>query len=182
MGVDDRGEVGGGVRGDGGEIATLVLESALGLGGVGVGEGVEVIDESSQAQHVVVHVDEPFEGGCGDAVDDLLAVALQHRERGAQLVGEIGDDVASGGLVGLQPLGHVIERSGEFTQFTGCVVMARPSGRVTPADEAGGVGDPSQRADDASAERHRDQGGHHGGSERAEQDRSTEGVTDMALS
>ena len=83
MGVDHRGQVLGDVGGDLGEVARFLAEPLLGPGGVRVGEGVEIVDEAAEPEEVVVHVDKSFEGGFGDAVDDLFAVALQDGERGS---------------------------------------------------------------------------------------------------
>ena len=68
---------------------------------------------------------------------------------------EVGDDVASCSVGGFEPVGHVVEGSGKLAELAGHVVMADPSARVAVADEMRGVGDSSERADDASAERHR---------------------------
>ena len=94
---------------------------------------------------------------------------------------EVGDDVASCSVGGFEPVGHVVEGSGELAELAGRVVMADAGARIAEADEMRCVGDSSERADDASTERDRDHRRHHGGGERAEEHGAAERVADVAF-
>lgn len=71
------------------EITGLMVEIGARRDRVGICERAEIIDEPAQPQHVVVHLDGPVQAGSGDAVDHLLAVALQQGEWGPQFVGDV---------------------------------------------------------------------------------------------
>ena len=69
-----------------------------------------------------------------------LEVALQVRQRGPQLVGGVGDEVAAHLLLLLERGGHLVERVGEAGELLR--PLARDAGRVVA------VGDPPGRATD----------------------------------
>ena len=75
--------------------------------------------------------------GRDDAVAQRLEVALQVRQRRAQLVRRVGDEVAAHRLLALEAGGHLVERIGQAGELLGA--LARDAGRVVA------LGDPPGR-------------------------------------
>ena len=74
-----------------------------------------------------------------DAVDERLDVALDHRQRGAQLVADVGQQRAALALVGLEPGGHRVEAAGQLEQ------LGRPAIRLLDPDRVVAGLDPARR-------------------------------------
>jgi hypothetical protein len=56
--------------------------------------------------------------GCAHAIKLSLDLALQNRERVAQLMGDIGQESAAVLAAGSEPRRHVVERGSEQTQLS----------------------------------------------------------------
>ena len=85
----------GGAGSDLGEVAPFDGDVRAGERGIGFGERAEVVDQAAKPEHVIMHLDEVLHRGFGDAIDDLLAPALQKCERGPQFMGDISGEVAA---------------------------------------------------------------------------------------
>ncbi len=64
--------------------------------------------------------------------------ALDRRHRRAQLVGDVGEELALAGVGGLQPLGHAVERLAQAAQLV--VGLAHPRVEAAARDRLGAVG------------------------------------------
>ena len=58
-------------------------------------------------------------GGFVDAVEQGLGVALQDGERGAQLVGNVSEQVAAELVLAIEVVGHFVEGVGEAAELAG---------------------------------------------------------------
>ena len=56
-------------------------------------------------------------GRMAEPVQQGLVPGLQHRDRGAQLMRDVGDQVTAQLLLPIHRVGHVVERDGKFTQL-----------------------------------------------------------------
>lgn len=88
-------------------------------GGIGRSEGLEIADEPGQPCHLPVQRRQRGLVRGHDAVEHRLGIALQDGQRGPQLVGHIGHDVATAPASRLQPICHVIEGRRQLAQLAG---------------------------------------------------------------
>ena len=117
-------------------------------GGVGGRQGLQVADHARQPQHLVAQRGQLVRGGLGDPVEQCLVPGLQHRDRGAQLVGDVGDQVPAQLFLPVPRVGHLVERGRQFAQLAGRGHLADPGGAL-PAPHGPGHGDdPLHRAGD----------------------------------
>ena len=68
------------------------------------------------------------------------------RERGAQLVGGVGDEPLLALERGLEPAEHLVERLGQFAELVAGAAQRDPRREVVFRRGAGGRGDPVHRA------------------------------------
>src|SRR3546814_6536851 len=64
-------------------------------------------------QHFVVQRGERCLVRCQDAVDERLGGALEDGQRGSDLVGDVGDELAAQAVLLVDGSGHPVERGGE---------------------------------------------------------------------
>ena len=140
-------------RGDLGEVDGCAVQAHG--GGVGGDHRVEVADQGVEAQDFVVQRAELF-GCCGLAeVLELFERAAQHGDRGAQLVAQVGDEVAAQALLVVKAVGHLVEGVRELDELARGARGAGAGAAV--AGGQAGDGDPQlpQRARRACAKRGR---------------------------
>ncbi len=77
------------------------------------GQGPEVVHEPSEDPGLFQDRPEMDLVGRVDAIEDRLDVALDDGERRPELVGHVGEQAASLGLIRLEPCGHRVEAAGE---------------------------------------------------------------------
>ena len=80
----------------GGEVGQVAgLAGQVQGGGVSGGQVLQVANHPRQPQHLIAQRAEFGRGGLGNTVQQRLMPGLQHRDRGAQLMGDSGDEVAA---------------------------------------------------------------------------------------
>lgn len=99
-------------RGDLRQIACLHAE--LQSGGFRGGEGLQVLNHPAQPDRLFVQGGSLLRGVWPEAVEQRLRVGLQDRDRGAQLVGDVGDQVPPQLLLGSQSISHLVKGVGQF--------------------------------------------------------------------
>ncbi len=110
------------------------------------GEGAQVVDEARQQSGLIEDRSQVLRVRGIDAVEDPLEVALDHRQRRAQLMADVSEEMLARRLVGLEARAHGIECARQRAQLLGTAFGDPP--REVPALDALG------RADQV-AERHR---------------------------
>ena len=105
-------------------------------GGVAFGQRVERTRQPDQPIGLLVErlVGRPVRRD--DAVAQRLEIALQVRQRRAELVRGVGDEVAAHRLLPLEAGGHLVERVGERGELLGA--FARDAGRVVALGDRAG--------------------------------------------
>ncbi len=81
------------------------------------GEVEQLHDQTAEPLDLGEHREEGVRVGGGDPVDDVLERRLQRGERGAQLVADVGDEVAAHPVRLAELRGHPVERPGEATDL-----------------------------------------------------------------
>ena len=114
--------------------------------------GLKVADHARQAQHLVAQRGELVRGGLGGTVGQCLVAGLQDRDRGAQLVGDVGDQVAAQLLLPVQGVGHLVERGRQLTYLTGRSDRADPGGALATSHRPGHGDDLLDRAGDPAGD------------------------------
>ena len=77
--------------------------------GVTEGQRAQVLDEPIERAGLLEEQQEVGVVARVDAVELGLDLGLQHGQRRAQLVGDVGQEPAAGVLRGVEPAGHVVE-------------------------------------------------------------------------
>ena len=135
-------------------------------GGVGGGQRLQVAHHAGQPEHLVAQRAELGRGGFGHAVEQRLVARLQDGDRGAQLVGDVGDQVAADLLLPVQGAGHLVEGGGQLAQLAGRADLADPGGAVPGRHGPGHRDQPDDRAGDPPGHgepgQQREQGGQPG--------------------
>ena len=148
---------------------------------LGVRERVEVLDEPTEPQHLLVQRGEPRGRRFGDLVDQLLEVALQDRERGADLVREVAHQAPARAALTLERLRHLVERVARALRAprvpTGLCSCAEVAGLQPPRSG----GEPTQRRGDPPADERRAKQRDHDRDRRPEQHRAEQLVAEHAL-
>ena len=76
---------------------------------LGRGQRLQVIDHPAQPQYLLVQRGGLLGGVRHDPVQQRLGVGLQHRDRGPQLMGDVGDEITPQLLLGAEGVGHLVE-------------------------------------------------------------------------
>ena len=100
-------------------------------GGIGRGQRLQVVHHPGQPQYLVPERGQLGRGGLGQAVQQCLVPGLQDRHRGAQLVRDVGHQVAAKLLLPVQGAGHLVEGDGQLAQLTRRPDAAGPGRAVT---------------------------------------------------
>ena len=117
-------------------------------GGVGGGQVLQVADHAGQPQHLIAQRRQLVRGGLGDPVEQGLVPGLQDRDRGAQLVRDVGDQVAAQLVLPVQGVGHLVERGGQLAQLGRAGDRADPGGAFAASHGPGYRDDPLHRPGD----------------------------------
>ena len=143
-----RGQRSHGVAHHGAELDRLRVQDEL--AGVAGGQRAEVLDEAVERAGLVKQQVEALVVARVDAVELQLYLPLQHGERRAQLVGDIGQEALTGALGCVEPGGHVVEGVAERAHRPRSVRVdagwrtrpprcaRRPRASCSPAGPAGG--------------------------------------------
>ena len=137
--------------------------------GLQLGEIQQVVDQAGQALCLVdddLHI---FRGVLSGQVPHHLAIALNHGQRRAQVVRDVGQQVPPQALHLRELLGGVVQGAGQFPHLPGAPLL-KADGVIPPAQHLGalvhgcqGAGNPpgdEQGQRHAQRRRHRRQGGH----------------------
>ena len=120
----------GGLR-DGGEITRDERElQGSSLRGC---EPLQVIDHAGQAQHLVTQRRQVLGRGLGHAVEHGFMTRLQDGDRRAQLVRDIGDQVAPHSVLFVTRVGHMVECLGQFPDLAESGHVAGAGAQLAPA-------------------------------------------------
>ena len=84
----------------------------------------------------------------GHPVQQRLVPGLQHRDRGAQLVRDVGDQIPAQLLLPVHRAGHLIEGGRQLAQLTGRADLADARGAVSARHRPGHRDQPGDRAGD----------------------------------
>ncbi len=120
----------------------------LQAGGVGRGQVLQVGDHARQSQHLIAQRGQLVRGGLGEPVQQCLVPGLQHRNRCAQLMRHVGDQIAAQLLLTVHSVGHLVERGGQFAQLAGAGYLADPGGALPTAHRPGNRDELLDRAGD----------------------------------
>ena len=140
-----------------------MFSGAVGGGGDEVGDGVGLTVQGEPAffggghvGDVIGQVGEPLglvgehvshvAGEVGDSVEDALVVYGQGGDRGAQFVGQVGQQTSAGVFDGFQALRHGVECPGQGVQFGHRTHGGYPPVIVTAGELPSGVGELVQRS------------------------------------
>ena len=147
------------------------------LAGVDPGEVEQVADQTGHPLALVERGAEGHRVGLGDAVGEVLEEGVEGGERGAQLVADVGDQLAALAVDGGELLGHPVERVGELADL---VPRRRrdPDVVVTRRHPAGGDRHLAQRRGHADREQLGDRERERDGHRDAEPDRHSPGLAD----
>ncbi len=128
-------ELPGQAVGRGGGQAGQVAGAAGQVQGGGGGQGLQVADHAGQPQHLIAQRRQLIRGRLGDPVEQGLVPGLQDGDRGAQLVGDVGHQVAAQLVLPVARIGHLVERGGQLAQLAQRDDVADPGGasRATAA-------------------------------------------------
>ena len=144
-------QAGDGVVGQVGQVAAVLRQ--VQRRGVGGCKGLQVVDHVRQPQHLVAQRGQLFRGGLGNPVQHGLMPGLQHRDRGAELMGHVGDQIPAQLLLAGQRVGHLIEGGRQLAQLGWRGDPADPGGAL-PAPHGPRHGDdPLDRAGDPPGHR-----------------------------
>jgi hypothetical protein len=119
-----------------------------GEAGLAVRQGEQRVDElmllGAGCQDPLVSGAERLDGGTGVGEGDLADNPLA-RQRGAQFMRGVGDELALGGKGGLQACQQTIDGVGEFGELVAGAGEGQPLAQAGGGDLAGGRGDGAQR-------------------------------------
>ena len=104
-------------------------------------------------------------GRAGGVVQHDVDGRAHDRERGAQLMGGVGDEALLALERGLEPVEHLVEGLGQFVEFVAGAAQRDPRRQVVLRGGAGGCGDPvhrAQRAPGGDPAEDRSEGDDHG--------------------
>src|SRR5918996_1634078 len=100
-------------------------------------EGLEVVEQAGHHPALLEHRLKVRPVGVVHAIEDPLHVAADHRQRCAELVGQVGQEVPPLVLRGSQPLRHLVEGPAQPPRLppmtSGCRCSAVPLPRSSPA-------------------------------------------------
>ena len=88
-----------------------------------------------------------------DIVQNGLQIALDDGERGAEFVGDIGEQVLTQDFGLLQLIRHLVERLGDIPDFLGAADL-NPAGEIALPDGAGGVRQFGEGRGEVATEQH----------------------------
>ena len=126
------------VRGGGRDLRQVASpQRQLEGGGLGGGKGLQVTDHAGQPQHLVPKGGQLARRGLRHAVEQRLVAGLQDRDRGPQLVGDVGDQSPAQLLLPVKRVGHLVEGGRQLAQLTRCRDLPDPGGAVAPAHRPG---------------------------------------------
>ena len=118
------------------------------VGGIRRGQRLQVADHTGQPQHLVAQRSQLVGGWLGHPVQQRLVPGLQHRDRGAQLVCDVGDQIPAQLLLPVHRAGHLIEGGRQLAQLTRRADLAGPRGAVAGRHRPGHRDQPGDRAGD----------------------------------
>ena len=117
-------------------------------------------------------------------VGDTLKVAVDGGQRGAQLVGEVGQQPLALLFGGLQGFGHGVEGTAEHGQLVAGAALGHSGGVAAVGDALGGAGQRADRAYDPPCQKgaHPDRGEQrdHGASAQGHQHRNGQAFVEVA--
>jgi len=165
----------------GGDVGQIAAAQAQLQGGrVGGGQGLQFADHAGQPQHLVTQRRQLVRGRLGDPVEQGLVARLQDRDGSAQLVGDVGDQVAAELVLPVPGVGHLVERGGQLAQFAGRGDGADPGGALAAPHGPGHRDDPLHRPGDPAghgqAGEQREDRGQPGGAEDGPQQVGLQGM------
>ena len=142
---------GGGGRADRGEVdGLLAVEAAL-----AAGEREQRFDQTflllADGEELLAGVPVGVDAGVGIAEGELEQGALEG-ERGAQLVGGVGDELSLRLEGGFEPAEQSVDGGAELLELVVGSFEVEPAVEVAGGDVAGGVGDGAQRAQSAAGD------------------------------
>ncbi len=164
---------------DVGEVDSFALEPELrGFGGC---ERLDVLNDPREPKHLLMQRAQPLGRRLADPVDQLLELTLRDRERGSQLVRDVGRERPPQRVLALDRLSHPVKRARELTQLRRLTDTPRPRRAIARRDRPRRPGDLAQRQRDPPRDEQSDHGGERGGERAAPQDRSPQRVTNLLL-
>jgi tellurite resistance protein TerC len=144
--LEPSGQAVGGRGRQAGQVAGAAVQ--VQRGGVGGGQILQVGHHPGQPQHLIAQRGQLGRGGLGDPVQQGLVPDLQDRDRGAQLVGDIGDQVAAQLFLPVHRAGHLVERGGQLAHLARAGDPADPDAALPAGHPAGHRDDLLDRAGD----------------------------------
>ena len=118
--------------------------------GLGEAQGSEIVDEPLQHPRLLEDRADVGRVGRVDPVEQGLEVALDHRERGSELVGDVGEEAAARRILRLEPCGHRVEGPAQASHLASALVIGDPNGVVGSLDPPGGIDELRERSPDAA--------------------------------
>ena len=139
---------------------------------VDAGKGRQVSGETLQPGGLLGHRSKGLHLRGNDSIDEALHESFNGRERGAQLVGDVGDQLQPTALGGVERGGEGVDVGGQCGQLL-LGGKFHPVGVVTIGEAASGGSDPVQRPQDPPGHER----GHHQRSSNADHHGDEEGAT-----
>ena len=117
--------------------------------GVGEAEGSEVVDQALEHPGLVDDRAEVRLVGRVHAIEERLEIALDHGERGPQLMAHVGQESTPGRVLRLEAGGHLVESATQATQLAAAPLRLGYPCRIVPRlDAPGGIHEGRQRPPD----------------------------------
>ena len=150
------------------------LEGELAL--LGAGDQRQVLQQTLQPAGGLLQYREGRSVDLDDAVGQPFVVGLDRRQRGAQFVGEVGQEPPAGVLGVLERVGHLVERVGQVGELvvgggTGCAFLEPAVG-----ERPGGAGELLDGPGDPGGQQPGDGGGGDRSGQNPEGERQREGL------
>ena len=130
--------------GDGAEVSPSNRQVQSGR--IGGSQCLQVVNHLRQSQHLVAQRRQLFGSSLGNPVDQGLMSRLEDRDGGAQLVRNVGDQVAAKLLLPVHGVGHLVERDAELGQRRRGGHIADPGGSLATRHSPGHVDNPLHSA------------------------------------
>ena len=162
-----------------GEVDRFALEPELRR--FGGGERLDVLNDPREPKHLLVQRAQPLGRRLLDPVDQLLELTLGDRERGSQLVRDIGGERPPQRVLTLDRLRHPVKGARELTQLRRLTRTPRSRRAITRGDRPRRSGEPAQRQRDPPRDEQSDHGSERRGEHAAPQDRLPERAADLLL-